>query len=55
MGRFDVYTEVSQYIGWINEAIIENGGMSSCGLVIAASPTKGWKKYLRMKALKYLF
>ena len=27
----DVYTRVSNFIGWIEETILRNGGMTSCG------------------------
>ena len=36
---YDVYTEVSQYIEWIEMTILDNGGMASCGYMLTASPT----------------
>ena len=38
---FDVYTEVTSYMHWINETILSMGGMQSCGLTLENRPTEG--------------
>ena len=44
VGVYDVYTEVSQYLEWIEMTILDNGGMASCGFTFSAPPSMGKKK-----------
>ena len=46
---YDVYTEVSEHMGWLQETILENGGLASCGFTMAALPSNGQflRKYFR--------
>ena len=39
VGVYDVYTEVSQYMDWIEKTILSNGGMSACGFTFSAPPS----------------
>ena len=36
-----VFTSVSALLPWVEEAIKENGGMTSCGFNVDAAPTLG--------------
>ena len=38
---YDVYTSVSEHIGWLNQTILQYGGMSACEYVLAIEPTNG--------------
>ena len=40
-GQPAVFTSVSALLPWVEEAIKENGGMSSCGFKVTAAPTLG--------------
>ena len=36
---YDVYTEVSQYMDWIEKKILSNGGLAACDLTFSAPPS----------------
>ena len=38
---YDVYTEVTHHIGWIESSVIANGGMASCQATFTLSPSTG--------------
>ena len=38
---YDVYTSVTEHLGWLNETILQHGGMSSCDYVLAIEPNNG--------------
>ena len=36
---YDVYSEVSQFMAWLQETVLRNGGLASCGgLTLQAHP-----------------
>ena len=37
-GVYDVYTEVSQYMDWIEKTILSSGGMAGCGFTFSPAP-----------------
>ena len=39
VGVYDVYTEVSHYMEWIEKTILNNGGMAACGFTFSAPPS----------------
>ena len=38
---YDVFTSVADHIGWLNETILQHGGMSACDYVLAIEPSNG--------------
>ena len=38
---YDLYTEVAAFMGWINETILNMGGMQACGLTLEATHSEG--------------
>jgi secreted trypsin-like serine protease len=36
--EYDVYTEVGQFMAWLEKTILKNGGLASCGLTLQADP-----------------
>ena len=38
---YDLYTDVSKHIGWLNYTILAHGGLSSCGYTLATLPSNG--------------
>ena len=38
VGVYDVYSEVGQFMAWLQATILRNGGLASCGLTLQADP-----------------
>ena len=45
---YDVYTSVSRHIGWLNETIMQHGGMSACDYVLAIEPSNGRSTFINV-------
>ena len=39
--KYEVFTAVSHFVGWMNKTILKNGGMAACPYMLTADPDLG--------------